>query len=105
MNKIKHIQTDTINTKNRSFILKHSITLDIEYSKNIIEVRHATLPINGYGNTEQEALDELFETFDIQYRFLVESTEDSLTPGALKKRKLLQNIVSRIDENTKHHER
>jgi len=53
----------------------------------------APIPAEGYGESQEKALFEFFDTFDFQYQSLVETPIGTLTPDGVTASNILQAYV------------
>jgi hypothetical protein len=92
------LQTE-IMTNGRRYVLKDLFVVHLSYlDENKVFAEHATLPIPGYGETFEEAIESSFRSFDFQWRNLVEVSEDSLTLGGKRRAMALKSVVSDVPE-------
>lgn len=87
----------SIVTDDRVYVLRGAFVLDIEYQENdTVFVYHHSLPVSGYGDDVDGALDSFCEAFDVQYRGLVESDPEELTPAARAAAKEIEAAVTEV---------
>ena len=83
----------------RLYVLKDLFVIDLDVSEEgHVFATHRSLPVDGVGDDESEALAAFCETFDFQWRNLVDVDEDSLTKGGLKRRRALEAIVQSVEQ-------
>lgn len=89
-----------VTASGRRYRLGQNLILRVTYhADGTVEVRHRSLPVMGIGDTLQEARTDFSEMFDVQYRGLVEeSDEEELSTGALAARRELLRYVQATDE-------
>ena len=85
--------------ESRVYELKDLFVVSLEYLEDeIVFVTHRTVPVHAYGRGPIEALRAFSEAFDLQWRSLVETPEDSLTAGGIKRRRAMQAVVASVNE-------
>lgn len=90
------LQTEIV-TSYRRYILKDLFVVNLSYLEDrTVFAEHASLPIHGYGETSEEAIGSFFESFDFQWRSLVEVPEDSLTAGGQRRRAAMNDVVKNV---------
>ena len=91
------LQTEIV-TNSRRYALKNLFVVNLSYLEDEGKVfaEHSTLPVHGYGETPQEAILSFFESFDFQWRNLVEVSEDSLTSGGKRRREAMMGAVREV---------
>jgi hypothetical protein len=62
----------------------------------LVIATHRTLPVEGHGLTPAEALESFCETFDVQWRNLVDVDERDLTEGGRRRRRAMQDAVEAV---------
>lgn len=78
----------------RLFQLRKSIGVSIREEEDGTSVAHSTLPVQGFGMTLKEALQDLQEMFEVQYLALVECDISELAPGTERVRSEFETYVS-----------
>lgn len=83
----------------RAYQLKDLFMLSLEYLEDgIVFVTHRTVPVHAYGRGADAALQAFSEAFDLQWQRLVEAPEASLTPGGVKRRQAMQDVVASVTQ-------
>lgn len=77
----------------RRYQLAGIFAIDLEYDVDGVFASHKRLPVSGFGETLDKALEAFCEAFDYQYRGLVEDDESSLTEDAKRHRQALKAVV------------
>ncbi len=87
----------------RRYELCGAFVVDFEFlPDNTVFASHRSLPVHGYGESVERALDEFFAAFDMQWRNLIEVAESTLTPGALDSRAALRSVVASVGHAAGH---
>jgi len=91
------LQTEII-ANSRRYKLRELFVVTLSYleAEEKVFAEHASLPVHGYGETAEEAIHSFYDSFDLQWRHLVEVPEESLTPGGKRRREALQRAVSDV---------
>lgn len=85
-----------IETDSRMYFLRGAFMLQLLEEDGVSIARSDLLSLDGYGGSAKEAIDDFCESFDVQYRALVEAEESELSPGALAVRAAIRKVVDRI---------
>lgn len=82
----------------RVYKLRGPLVINIEYLEDgTVFATHRDLPVHGYGETLNEALESFGAGFDLQYRSLVDEPDPAqLTPHALELGRKLRAFVGSI---------
>ncbi len=83
----------------RRYHLRDVFVVALEYAETgEVFATHRQLPVHGQGMDQAEALASFCETFDFQWRNLVDVPLDSLTPGGQTRRRAMEAVVDRVEE-------
>ena len=81
----------------RRYHLKDWFVVNLSYlDDGQVFADHGSLPVHGYGDNMNEAMNAFCEAFDVQWRSLVEVSEDSLTSGGKRRRAALREAVKDV---------
>lgn len=83
-----------IETPLRAYTMRGTFILDIFEEPELVHVKHRVLPLEGFGDSLEEALDDLALAFDVQWEDLVEADEGLLTPAAQVIRSMLLREIA-----------
>lgn len=89
--------THVIVVGTRRYHLRGLFIIQFTYLDDGVSTRHRAIPVEGFGSTQKESMDDFFEQFDFQYRHLVEVDEDTLTVGGRERRAAIEHVVSKVD--------
>ncbi len=86
-----------ITVANRRYFLRGAFIIELrEVEPDCFVATHRVLPVQGDGSTPMEAIESFFETFDFQWRHLVEVDENTLTEGGRRRRYAMQRAVEKV---------
>lgn len=92
------VQT-VIQAGGREYSLRGMFVIEFEMAEDdLVFARHRTLPVDGHGSTQLEAVGSFCETFDFQWRNLVEVDERELTESARQRRQAMRDVVANVRE-------
>ncbi len=79
------------------FKLRGVVVLDVEdRGDGAVRISHRHLPVQGFGSDLLEALNDLAQTFEVQWEDLVECDIESLSPGARDARAAFGRAVAEV---------
>lgn len=82
---------------NRRYLLRGAFIIELrEVEPDLFVATHRELPVEGDGSTPVEAIESFCETFDFQWRHLVEVDESALTEGGRRRRRAMQSAVEKV---------
>lgn len=88
-----------IHAGGRTYSLSGVFVIQIDYLDDAdVFAYHRTLAVHGYGKNQDKALAAFCESFDFQWRNLVDVPEDALTPGGKRRRAALEAAVESVSE-------
>ena len=81
----------------RRYVLKSHLTIRLSYQDDgTVFASHATLPVHGYGPSEEEALTSFADSFDWQWQHLTTANDDELTEPARVARDAMRAAVESV---------
>lgn len=86
-----------VRAAHRRFILRGPLRVTFEFWEGGVHVAHDALYVSGFGADAVEAERDFAESFDTQYRELVEEDESALSPSARRVRHLLLALVESVE--------
>lgn len=89
------IQT-SIEVGTRRYYLCKDFTIEFVETDNGLIASHRSLPMIGIGSDREEALRSFYDSFDFQWRSLVDFDPNSLTNGGKLRRQAMCAVVDSI---------
>lgn len=81
----------------RTFVLRGPFFIEFEFFKDgSMCARHRTLPVSGFGETQEEALEAFAEAFGLQWEHLAIEDPGPLTEGGKRRREAMRTSVERV---------
>lgn len=89
--------TTVLQVPGRTYKLRGVFVIDVEHLPDgVVFVTHRALPVHGYGIDQSEAFASFCESFDMQWRSLVEVEQDNLTEGGRARSHALAQSVEEV---------
>ena len=77
----------------RTFELKRPMVLNLEPFDGSFKATHSKLAVCGYGSSEEEAMEDFCEAFEVQWEALVECSSECLTEAARREAQNMRDVV------------